>query len=246
MKVQRILTLLKMELKSIIREPAFLFIMILFPAVLTIVFGFAFSDPELGLSFDTMAPGLFAYACIFIIMTVAQSFSDIREQGLLRRLNTTPMTSGDFMGSQVISNMIIAMLQVLIVFLLALPFGFSPNTNIAGILLAFLLMAIFSLSSVGLGLITATISKSSGTATGLSFIFILPQMFFGTFIPITSTTRLIAMALPSYYATDAISSIYSGASLLSSNILIDFAFISIVSIVIVILGILLFKKFGNK
>jgi ABC-2 type transport system permease protein len=246
MKMQRILALLKMELKKVIREPAFLFLMLLFPAVLTIAFGFAFSDPALGLSFNAMAPGLFAYACIFIIMTVAQSFSDIRDEGLLRRLNTTPMTSGDFMGSQVISNMIIAMLQVLIVFLLALPFGFSPNTNIGGILLAFLLMAILSLSSVGLGLITATISKSSGTATGLSFIFILPQMFFGTFMPVTDTTRLIAMVLPSYYATDAISIIYSGASLLSSNLLIDFAFVSIVSIIIVIIGILLFKKYGNK
>ncbi|MFX0001943.1 MAG: ABC transporter permease [Candidatus Hodarchaeota archaeon] len=246
MKMQRILALLQMELKKIIREPAFLFLMLLFPAMLTLVFGFAFSDPALGASFDAMAPGLFAYACIFIIMTVAQSFADIREQGLLRRLNTTPMTSGDFMGSQIISNMIIAMLQVLIVFLCALPFGFSPNTNIGGLLFAFLLMAIFSLSSVGLGLITATISKSSGTATGLSFIFILPQMFFGTFIPMTDTTRLIAMVLPSYYATDAIKSIYSGASLLSSNILIDFAFISIVSIVIIIIGIFLFKKYGNK
>jgi len=179
-------------------------------------------------------------------MTVAQSFSDLREQGLLRRLNTTPMTSGDFMGSQIISNMILAMIQVLIVFILALFFGFSPNANIGGLILAFLLMAIFSLSSVGLGLITASIAKSSGTATGLSFIFILPQMFFGTFIPITDTTRPIAMILPSYYATDAISSIYSGASLLSNNILIDIAFISIVSVVIVLLGIFMFKKYGNK
>ncbi|MFW9824590.1 MAG: ABC transporter permease [Candidatus Thorarchaeota archaeon] len=246
MKIQRILALLKMDLKKIIREPAFLFLMLLFPAILTVAFGFAFSDPELGNSFNAMAPGLFAYACIFIIMTVAQSFSDMREQGLLRRLNTTPMTSGDFMGSQVISNMIIAMLQVIVVFILAFPFGFRPNTNIGGFLLAFLLMAIYSLSSVGLGLITATIAKSSGTAVGLSFIFILPQMFFGTFIPITETTRPIAMALPSYYATDAISSIYSGASLLNSNIIIDFAFVSIISILIVILGIFLFKKYGNK
>jgi ABC-2 type transport system permease protein len=246
MKLQRITALVKMELKTIIREPAYLFLMLLFPAVLTIIFGFVFSDPELGSSFNAMAPGLFAYACIFIIMTVAQSFSDIREQGLLRRLNTTPMTSGDFMGSKILSNMILAMLQVFVVFILALPFGFNPNTNIGGILFAFLLMAIFSLSSVGLGLITATIAKNSGTATGLSFLFILPQMFFGTFLPSTETTRTIAMFLPSYYATDAIEKIYSGASLLSSSILIDFAFISIVSVIIVLLGIYLFKKFGNK
>ena len=246
MNIQRILALMKMELYKILREPAYLFLMILFPAVLTITLGFAFNDPELGMAFNLMAPGLFAYACIFIIMTVAQSFSEFREQGLLRRLNTTPMSSTDFMFSNILSNMIISMLQVVIVFVLALLFGFRSNSDIVGILVAFLLMAIFSLSSVGLGLITASVSKSAGTATGLSFIFILPQMFFGTFIPITDTTRPIAMFLPSYYATDALTSIFNGASLTSANILIDFAFISIVSIVIVIIGILLFKKSGNK
>lgn len=246
MNTQRILALMKMELYKMFREPAYLFLMILFPAVLTITFGFAFSDPELGLDFNLMAPGLFAYACIFIIMTVAQSFAELREQGLLRRLNTTPMSSTDFMFSNILSNMIISMLQVVIVFVLALLFGFRSNTDIVGILLAFLLMALFSLSSVGLGLITASVSKSAGTATGISFIFILPQMFFGTFIPITDTTRPIAMFLPSYYATDALTSIFSGAALTSANILIDFAFISIVSIAIVIIGILLFKKSGNK
>ncbi len=246
MNTQRILALLKMELYKIFREPAFLFLMLLFPAVLTITFGFAFGDPELGMAFNLMVPGLFAYACIFIIMTVAQSFADFREQGLLRRLNTTPMSSTDFMLSNILSNMIISMLQVVIVFVLALFLGFRSNSDIVGILLAFLLMALFSLSSVGLGLITASVSKSAGTATGISFIFILPQMFFGTFIPITDTTRPIAMFLPSYYATDALTSIFSGASLTSANILIDFAFISIVSIAIVIIGILLFKKSGNK
>jgi len=246
MNTQRILALMKMELYKILREPAYLFLMILFPAVLTITFGFAFGDPELGMSFNLMAPGLFAYACIFIIMTVAQSFAEFREQGLLRRLNTTPMSSTDFMFSNILSNMIISMVQVVIVFVLALLFGFRSNSDIVGILLAFLLMALFSLSSVGLGLITASVSKSAGTATGLSFIFILPQMFFGTFIPITDTTRPIAMFLPSYYATDALTSIFSGASLTSANILIDFAFISIVSIVIIIIGILFFKKLGNK
>ncbi|NIU86176.1 MAG: hypothetical protein GWN56_02405, partial [Nitrosopumilaceae archaeon] len=73
MKMQRILALFVMDLKKVIREPAYLFLMLLFPAVLTVVFGIAFSDPSLGMSFNAMAPGLFAYACIFIIMTVAQS-----------------------------------------------------------------------------------------------------------------------------------------------------------------------------
>ncbi len=246
MKIQRVLALTKMELKKVVREPAYLFLMLLFPAVLTLIFGFSFGDPELGMSFDSMVPGLFAYACIFIIMTVAQSFADEREEGLLKRMNTTPMTSGEFMGSNIISNMIIAIIQVIIVFLLSLLMGFEHHGDFSGIILAFLIIALFSLSSVGLGLITATISKTSGIATGISFIFILPQMFFGTFIPITSNTRAIAMFLPSYYVTDALTSIFAGDPLTNINILVDLAFISIISVVIVIIGIQLFKKFGNK
>lgn len=245
MNFKRIRVLLKMELLKIIREPAFLFLMLLFPAILTIMFGFIFGDPEFGMSMETVAPGLFGYACIFIIMIVAQSFTDMREQGLLKRLNTTPMTSADFMASEIISNMIMVVLQVIVVYLLALPFGFNPNTDILGIFLAFVLMIVFSLSSVGLGLITATISKSSGTATGLSFIFILPQMFLGTFIPVTATTKPIAMFMPSYHATQALSAIFIG-DLTNSWVITGFTFITIVSLLIITIGVFLFKKFGNK
>lgn len=245
MNFGRMAALLKMMLLKIFREPAYVFLMLLFPAVLTIMFGFIFGDPELGMGMNVIAPGLFAYACIFIIMTVAQSFTDMREQGLLKRLNTTPMRSSDFMGSEIISNMILVILQVIIVYILALPFGFTPNTNIFGILLAFLLMIVFSLSSVGLGLITATISKSSGTATGLSFIFILPQMFLGTFIPVTSTTEPIALMMPSYHTTQALTAIFNG-DFTNPLVLSGFTFTTIASILIIVLGIFLFKKFGNK
>jgi len=242
---KRIIALLKMELLKIVREPAFLFLMLLFPAILTIMFGFIFGDPEFGMSMNTVAPGIFGYACIFIIMIVAQSFTDMRDQGLLKRLNTSPMTSADFMASEIIANMILVIFQVIIVYLLALPFGFNPKANILGMLLAFILMMIFSISSVGLGLITATISKSSGTATGISFIFILPQMFLGTFIPVTATTEPIAMFMPSYYATKALSAIFSG-DLANSWVATGFTFITIVSLLIIAIGVFLFKKYGNK
>ncbi|MFW9987029.1 MAG: ABC transporter permease [Candidatus Odinarchaeota archaeon] len=245
MNFKRIRVLLKIELLKIVREPAFLFMMLLFPAILTIMLGFIFADPELGMSMETVAPGLFGYACIFIIMIVAQSFTEMRDQGLLKRLNTSPMTSGDFMASEIISNMIMVILQVIIVYLLALPFGFNPNTNVLGMFLAFLLMIVFSLSSVGLGLITATISKSSGTATGLSFIFILPQMFLGTFIPVTATTKPIALFMPSYYATQALTAVFSG-DLTNPWLIYGFTFITTVSLIIITIGVFLFKKFGNK
>ena len=174
-------------------------------------------------------------------MTVAQSFTEMRDQGLLRRLNTTPMTSPDFMVSEILSNMLLVVLQVIIVYLLAIPFGFTPDTDIIGIILAFLLMIVFSLSSVGLGLITATVSKSSGTATGISFVFILPQMFLGTFMPSTPTTEPVAIFMPSYHAKNALVEIFNG-NLTHPSVIMGFAIVSIISLIIIIIGVLLFKK----
>jgi ABC-type multidrug transport system permease subunit len=238
------MALVKMGLKKLILQPAYLFIMLLFPAVLTLMFGIVFGDPEFGMDINLLVPGVIAYASIFIIMTIAQSFSDERQEGLLRRLNTTPMTAGDFMGSNIVTNMIIAILQVFIVLVIAILIGFHPNSGALGIILALPIAALFSLTSVGLGLITATVSKTPEVATGLSFVFILPQMFFGTFIPVTQTTRQIAQFMPSYYVVDALTLVFSG-DWTSTRILLDVGVISIVSVAVVIIGILLFQKYGN-
>jgi ABC-2 type transport system permease protein len=244
MRFQALAALIEMELKKLIRQPANLFLNLLFPAILTMTFLFAFADPELGMSINSVVPGLIVYAVIFVIMTIAQSFSTERQEGLLRRLNTTPMTSSEFMGSQIITHMLISAVQVIIVLALAFLLGFRPDSGIAGVLMAFPVIAIFSLSSVGLGLITATVSKSPESATGVSFVFILPQMFFGTFVPITNTTRQIARVIPSYYVLDALRLIFEG-DWTNPNILLDVGVVSIVSIAIVIIGILLFEKYGN-
>ena len=244
MKFQAFSALVEMELKKFIRQPANLFLNLLFPAVLTIVFLFAFADPELGMSVNSVVPGLIVYAVIFLIMTIAQSFSSERQQGLLKRLNTTPMTSAEFMGSQIITHMLISIVQVVVVLTLAYFLGFKPDSGIGGILLALPVTAIFALSSVGLGLITATVSKTPEAATGISFIFILPQMFFGTFIPITSTTQQIATFIPSFYLVDALKKIFEG-NWMNTNFFLDLTVISIVSILVVLIGIILFEKYGS-
>ncbi len=244
MKYRAMAALVKMELKKLVRQPANLFLNLLFPAVLTIVFLFAFADPEMGMDINSVVPGLIVYAVIFLIMTIAQSFSSERQEGLLKRLRTTPMTSSEFMGSRIITHMLISIVQVVVVIVLAYLLGFKPNSGIGGILLALPVVAIFALTSVGLGLITATVSKTPEVATGISFIFILPMMFFGTFIPITSTTQQIASFIPSHYLVDALKMIFEG-DWVNTNILFDFIIISIVSILVVLVGIVLFEKYGN-
>ena len=58
--------------------------------------------------------------------------------------------------------MIIATVQGLIVLLVARLLGFEPLGGLAGLLLAALFLALLAISAVGLGLITASVSKDTG------------------------------------------------------------------------------------
>ncbi|QEE17377.1 ABC transporter permease [Promethearchaeum syntrophicum] len=245
MDAQRIRVLVKNNIIKLIRTPANLFMNILFPAVLTLVFGISFNDPETGMTISFTTPGLISYAIIFIIMTVAMSFTEDRESGILKRINTTQTTSSEFMGSHIISNMITSFIQVIIVVGLALLIGFRPTGNLWSYVLVFIIIGLFALIAVGLGLIVATIAKSPGAASGISFIFILPMMFFGTFMPLNSTTEIIAKFMPSAYATNALEVLFTGDNL-NPVVLSGILFLSITSIIIVLIGVLLFNKLGNK
>ncbi len=199
-------------------------------------------------TFDYMAPGFFAFFAIFLIMTVAQSFTFEREKGLLRRINTTPTTSTEFIMSQTISNMIIAVIQVALVFVMAFIVGYRQFAGAASFILAFVILSIFSLCCVGFGLIAATLAKSSGAATGIAFIFIMPQMFLGTFVSfgLSAIAQTAGKFVPSYYVTDALTSLFlRGAPITSSTILLDILVVSIYSVIVLMLGIVLFRKYGK-
>jgi ABC-type multidrug transport system permease subunit len=198
--------------------------------------------------FDYFAPGLFAFAAIFLTMIVAQSFTEDREKGLLRRINITPTTPAEFMTSQTISNMLAAIAQVALVFTMAFLVGYRPLGGAISLIFAFVIVTIFSLCCVGFGLITAAVSKSPGAATGIAFVFIMPQMFLGTFVSIglSSVAQAAGRFIPAYYVTDALTSLFlRGAPISSPTIILDITVLSIVSVAVLLVGIVLFRKYGK-
>ena len=201
-------------------------------------------------AFDYFVPGVFAYGAIFITMTVGGSFSSDREDGRLRRLSTTPLTPSEFMTSQVLSNMVLGIAQVGLIFAVAFAIGYRPSTDLAGLALAFLLVSVLSVACVGFGLITATLAKSSSAATGIAFLFILPQMFLGTFVSGMASSPATAAAghfVPAYYVTDALTNLFlRGVPASNAVVLGDLILVSIASVLVLAAGILLFRKFGNK
>lgn len=208
--------------------------------------GYASSNAAKMLSaFELSAPGMFTFASIYIIMIIAQSFTQERDNGLLKRIMVTPTEPAELVLGYVVAYMLIAFVQSVILFLAMYAIGFRPSVDIGHYAVAFLFVLIFSLSNIGLGLVASTISKSASIATGISFIFIMPQLFLGTFIAysLSPGARLVSEFVPSYYVTDALTTIFlRNAPLMSTTIVYDLLIVSLSSIAILFIGIYLYGK----
>ncbi|MFA9437171.1 MAG: ABC transporter permease, partial [Candidatus Bathyarchaeota archaeon] len=166
--------------------------------------------------FDSMMPGMFSYAVIFVTMIVSQVFTEERQLGLLKRIAFTPTTASDIFAAQVAANLITGVFQVSVVFGSSYLMGFRPMGGLAGIGLAYMLSLLLVLCNVGFGLITATLAKSSGAASGLAFVFILPQMMLGSFIP--GIPENLSRLVPTYYVTQTLTNVFiRGASASSAS-----------------------------
>ena len=203
-------------------------------------------DVKIPSAFDFMAPGMFTFASIFLIMMVSQSFTQDRENGMMKRIRITPTTPTEFMTSQVVSYMIIALAQAALLFAMMYVMGFRPTVGLSTYVFTFTLVLLFSLSNVGFGLITATLARTSGAATGIAFLFLLPQLFLGTFVgaSLSSGAQIAGKFVPSYYVTDALTSLFlRGAPITSPTVLLDTAAVSVSCIAILAVGIFLYGKY---
>ena len=199
--------------------------------------------------FESFAPGLFAFASIYMIMIVAQSYTIDRETGVLGRILVTPTTGADIVMGSVLSYLVIALVQALLVFACVYALGYHPAAGIPGLAVGFLIVTVFALCNIGFGLITAAVSKSAGAATGISFAFLMPQLFLGTFVgsALSSTAQEVGRFLPAYYVTDALTSLWTrGASVTSMVVVTDLSAVIVSSAVILGAGVLIFRRFGSR
>jgi len=195
--------------------------------------------------FDNMIPGMFSYAVIFVTMIVSQVFTEERQQGLLKRIAFTPTTAADIFAAQITVNTISGVFQVSVVWGSSYLMGFRPMGGLAGIGLAYLMSLLLVLCNVGFGLITATLAKSSGAASGLAFLFILPQMMLGSFIP--GIPESLSRLVPSTYLTQTLTNVFlRGASATSATSLQSMGILGVYSLVVIVAGIVLYNKYGNR
>ncbi|MFX1237077.1 MAG: ABC transporter permease [Promethearchaeota archaeon] len=250
MKRQRIFAFVRTNFMSSIRSPM-IFIILLIPITLTLIFSLVFIDVKLpnGESmFNLMVPGMITFNSLLMIMSIAVSFSKEREQGLLKRINTTPTTSAEFMISRMITNLSLAILQAVIIIILCFFLGYRPDSEILGTILSVIFIVIFSLCVIGFGLMTAAVAKNAEAAGGIAWIFIVPQLMFAAVLyplPDTTMINILKMSMPAHYASDALILLLNGVTLTDPRIWADLAVLSMFCLVLVFAGVLLFRRYGK-
>ncbi len=135
---------------------------------------------------DFLLPGIVAMSIMqMAVFSVAFVFTDYKEKGILKRLLATPMKPQDFVASQVITRLIVAVVQSGILLAVgALIFKSHIYGNPLLVLLTVLLGGIMFL---GLGFTISGLSKTVEAVPAIANIIIFPMLFLsGIFFPTTS------------------------------------------------------------
>ena len=249
-KIHRMFTIVKLEMKRLLREPiTVIFTLFLVPALI-IVLGLSMGSnygwhPDYSI-FDIMMPGLLAYNALLSTYDVAESVASEKELGIQIRINTTPLTSAEYIGSHLIAYSIKPIIQLLLSLITAYAVGYRPGASVVGYLVVIAFMIVLTLCSVGFGLITASFAKSSSSAGGLAFAFIVPQQIFASIIPPAFMgVEKLAMFMPSFYATEGMGILLAGVPLTTPDIWSNLGILGAFTLILVIIGTILYEK-GRK
>jgi ABC-2 type transport system permease protein len=172
------------EAKLFLRTPFMPLAGILFPAVLLLAIGAipGMTEPSPaagGYRFiDAWVPSLIVISLAMLaLQSIPGAVATYREQGVLRRLATTPVHPANLLGAQLLIHVVIALAGIGLVLGLANVVYDVPMPKHPAAFVATLLLGVVSMFA--LGLIAAAVASTSKAANGVAMIAFLPTMFFG-------------------------------------------------------------------
>ena len=151
----RMITFAKRCTKEILRDPINLGFGLGFPLVLLLLLTALQANIPVSLfEIDTLSPGITVFGLSFMTLFSATLVAKDRESALLQRLYTTPLTGFDFIIGYMLPLLPIALGQVVICYLFAIPLGLTVRVNILYAILGIIPMAIFN---IALGLLCGSV-----------------------------------------------------------------------------------------
>ena len=125
--------------------------------------------------FDLYAPGMILFGLLMIIPQTAMLVAREIRWGTLQRLRMTGLTARELLVGVTLSQMVVAVVQVVLVFVAALLLGFH---NQGSLLQAILVGLVVSFSAIGLGLGVACFVDNDGQAINVGSTVMMILVFF--------------------------------------------------------------------
>ena len=208
----KMLTFAKRCAREILRDPINLGFGLGFPLVLLLLLSALQANIPVSLfEIDTLTPGITVFGLSFMTLFSATLIAKDRESALLQRLYTTPLTGLDFILGYMLPILPIALGQVLICYLFAIPLGLTVSVNILYAVLGILPMAIFN---IALGLLCGSVLgvKQVGGICG-ALLTNLSAWFSGVWFDLNlvgGTFKKIANVLPFVHGAELEKALFAG------------------------------------
>lgn len=192
---------------------------------------------------DFLLPGILAMSIMNSgVIGLSTSFVTFRERGILRRIKITPFPLSSFVTARVISQLVIAVPQAPILYLIS---HFLFGVDIQGsILLVILSIFIGSLAFLAIGFAISSIAPNVETAASYSNLITFPMLFLsGVFFDIDSGPSWlvpITKVLPLRYLVDALREVMTRGKGLET-IWTDWAILGATALIGVLIAVRFFR-----
>ena len=173
--------------KKQLRQPILIFFNLIQPLVWFLLFTQAFSAIGNIPSFQVLT-GTNSYITFFtaavIIQTIASSALNTGiglvndfDSGFMDKMRVAPISKSSILFGRLFSSAITTVAQVAIIILIGLALGVSIASGILGVLLIFILAALFGIAWSGISLFVALNTKNSETTLSIGLLTTFPLLF---------------------------------------------------------------------
>jgi ABC-2 type transport system permease protein len=190
---------------------------------------------------DFLVPGLIGFSILispmFAMVNITSEYKKIK---LFKQLSLTPLTKMEWLTSKVLWYIFLSAVSFLLLVATGV-FLFDASITLTVWLIPFLVLGPMLFCS--LGMLVATLSKTTETASVIGNVITFPMMFLsGTFFPISSMPHYLqtfAHVLPLFYVVEGLNNVmvygnYSGA-------LIDIGVVGAITLIIFVAAAKFFK-----
>ncbi|MCL1978441.1 MAG: ABC transporter permease [Candidatus Bathyarchaeota archaeon] len=190
---------------------------------------------------DFLIPGLIGFSILTSPMfSLVNISSEYKKNKLFKQLSLTPLTKMEWLIAKVLFYIALTVAGFLLMVGVGV-FAFGAHVTLSPWLIPFLILGPLLFAS--LGMLVGTVTKNPETAGVIGNIVTFPMMFLaGTFFPINimpGYLQTIAHVLPLFYVTEGLNNVMVYNNI--PNALVDIAVLGIITLVIFVLAVKLFK-----